>query len=118
MSTSARDTLLWCIDSQSTASKSYLFGSMHLRQKEAVLRCSSLASYIESCINFAAEIDLSDSNISNFPVRKILENKFSLKTYLRTNTYKKYRNIIKKAFHVDILAFDHLPPIMITQFIY
>ncbi len=111
-----RNSLLWKIEKEGVESPSFLFGTMHVKNKAIIDRCRMLIPYIESCPLFALEMDLDADSLSNFSIDQILRN-FSLKNTLRHNQYTKLRAILKKAFNFDIRYFDHFPPLMTIQLI-
>ena len=83
-----KHTLLWEIRGKELKKTSYLFGTMHVRDKRAFRGIDFLSKCIVNCDSFAAEFDLKNaSNRKFYEAARLPENK-SLEDFINPRIYK------------------------------
>ena len=110
-----RDALLWEIRSPQGNEVHYLFGSMHVVPESLKSKIEQLNPYLESCEIFAAETDLDEQKEQEKTTLQLESG--SLRGRMGIKKFEKFRNIILKAYGVDVLQFNHLQPLVVTSFI-
>ncbi len=117
MSKKKKKSLLWKIWKEDKTQASYLFGTMHVKNKDALNNNHLIYEKIEECAAFATEVslDILSQNISpdffNLPKGQSLQNLLSEKQY------SKLKKTLKKAFNIDIAMFGSSKPIVISNLI-
>ena len=114
---SAKENLLWKIFDKNTNSISYLYGTIHLRDKRVYFLIDKVKKLIDSCDIFIAEYDLEDSNqpeileALQFPDNKHLRN------FLPTKKYEKIKKRLAKTFNIDIDRLGFFKPMAVENMI-
>lgn len=110
-----KKTLLWRIDHPRLPGSSYLFGTMHVRDRAAFAFLQHARRYLSECQALATELSL-DTNISLQVSHKLLlPPGKTLADYLSPHRYDKIRTILLKAFGINADNFQHFVPIMLIN---
>lgn len=115
-----KQSLLWELVNE-TGSKSYLFGTMHVRDYRAFIYQDVITEYIDRCKIFATEFDLRErhelkgNGFSQLPEGQDLEQ------LIGANKYNRLRKILRKSFSVDLNLLRYTLPLftinMLTEHI-
>jgi len=97
-------SLLWEL-SNGTAGKSYLLGTMHVRDYRAFIYQDIITHYIDKCKIFATEYDLRERHQLKGNDFANLPEGIDLKLLIGKHKYNRLRKILIKSFSVDL---DHL----------
>lgn len=114
---SSKQNLLWRLSHPAAFSDSFLFGTMHVRDRRAFGDLDLVHEAIEHCAAFAAETDLNQFGaFADFRAFQLPDGK-TLDQLLPAKKYEKLRKIIRKAMQVDIEQLKHFQPIIIANLI-
>ena len=114
---SLRNSLLWKLSLPASEGVSYLFGTMHIRDKRAFAGLGKVYSCIDACPVFALELDLGEEpgwggyDFLRFPGQS------SLHDFLNPRAYSRLRKSLLKAFRIDIALFSGYSPFAIVDII-
>jgi len=110
-----KDTLLWKVTHRETGVKSYIFGTIHLRDKRVYFRLDEVKALIEKSDVFIAEYPLDDAgNMDIMSALQLPEGKH-LKSYISTKKYERLNNAIYKSFNIDLERLGFFKPMVIEN---
>ena len=111
-----KNSLIWKIAPPHLAPPSYLYGTMHVRDQKAFAYVDRIKQLIQSCEAFATEIDLTQQEVTNIPPNSFLiPDNQSLTALLTEKKYAKLKQIILKAFQLDLDHYQFTLPILTTN---
>ncbi|MCH2022598.1 MAG: TraB/GumN family protein [Saprospiraceae bacterium] len=108
-----KHTLLWEISGKELKETSYLFGTMHVRDKKAFRGIEFLQDCILNCDAFAAEFDLQDASHRKFHLAARIPKKKSLEDFLNPRIYKKLDKLVKRETNCPLDDFKYSSPIIL-----
>ena len=111
------NSLLWEITGDSLKGPSYLFGTMHVKDKRAYLFHDSLMLKLKSCQTFAGEIVLDKSAAKEVSSDILLPNGKELKNLLTEKEYKKVKKFCNKHLGVMSLLVNRVKPVFTSALI-
>ncbi len=111
-----RHALLWEISAGKALGKSYLFGTMHVKDPQAFSRREIVCAKIAACDWFCTEIAL-DAELTTELVSLQLPPGQTLDRLLPPKRYQKLRKILRKSVQVDLDALRFFKPVVVTQMI-
>lgn len=115
MKKNKKQSLLWELTPKGSSAKSYVFGTMHVRDYRAFIYQDIITEYIDACKVFAAEFDLRErAQLTSEDISK-LPNNYRLQTLLGDHRYNRLRKIILKSFRVELDNFATILPIFIVN---
>ncbi|MCC6723858.1 MAG: TraB/GumN family protein, partial [Saprospiraceae bacterium] len=109
------NSLLWKIEGPGLQGPSYLFGTMHVRDRRAFKLLEAVHEKIGECEAFAAEFHLdeqfgaADANAMQMPHGQPLSSLFA------PNKYKRYRNVLLKSTGLDMANFETALPFVVLN---
>jgi uncharacterized protein YbaP (TraB family) len=103
-------SLLWEITPPS-GKRSWLFGTMHIRDERAFQSRKKLYELILSSDAFIGEMDMA------MPGSIIEQLKYDARTFIKEKAYQKLRKQLIKSFQVDLDCYRHLHPLMVMSLI-
>ncbi len=110
-----KNTLLWKVTNRESGVESYVFGTIHLRDKRVYFRLEEVEGYIDKSDVFIAEYPLDDAGSGNImEVLQLPEGKH-LKNYIPTKKYKKLSKAIYKSFGIDLDRLGFFRPMVIEN---
>jgi uncharacterized protein len=109
----ATHSLLWQINGRSKAAPSYLYGTMHTKNKEMFQFCTAVPDAVKSCPGFATELDLDSASMMRASKELLMPEGQSLKKLLPPATYEKANAILKKEMGTGMVLFDRLMPVYV-----
>lgn len=113
-----KNTLLWKISGQDPAqAPSYVFGTMHVRDKRAFKNWDKLTQCIDSCEQFAAEYDLAETEGLGSEFLQVPEGWKGLSKHLSPSVYAKLKKQMDKNNWANIADCEHSHPILLLGLI-
>ena len=109
--------LLWKISKPGFEPESFLYGTIHLRDRRVYFMVDKLKEIIETSEIFIAEYNLDDDNEIQIMDAVQFENGKSLHDFIPQKKFGKSRKAIKRAFNIDIENLKFLKPIAIENMI-
>lgn len=110
-----KQSLLWELRSNQSKTKSYLFGTMHVKDYRAFIYQDIITEYIDTCKIFATEFDLREREQLQEPSIGKLPKGSSLESLLGKNKFIRLRKIVKKSFSIDLRDFNETLPFFIIN---
>jgi len=112
-----KQTFLWQISHAESDAISYLFGTMHVRDKRAFGGMSVIEEKIEACDAFAAEFNFDDADVMQMDNQMQLPENQNLAHLFKPKKYKAIATFLEKQTGMDITFFDQQKPFFIYQLI-
>lgn len=109
-------TLLWQISGNGLAKPSYLYGTIHIKDKRVFEFNDSLLPDLKKVDAFAMEIALNDSNLQKIGKAAVLDNGKTLKDFFSAKDYQKLTIYLKDKGY-DIAMFEHYKPFALISVI-
>ena len=109
--------LLWQIDLELLPGPSYVFGTMHVKDKRAFQSDHKVYEKIEACTGFATEFNLEEIPTNQDSHAFILPDGLTVTKLIGEKKYAKLRRILIHAFQIDILQFNQFQPLLICNLI-
>ncbi len=110
-----KNTLLWKVIHRETGFESYVFGTIHLRDKRVYFRLEEVKDYIDKSDIFIAEYPLDDAGSGDImEVLQLPEGKH-LRSYIPTKKYEKLNKAIYKSFGIDLERLGFFRPMVIEN---
>ena len=111
------NSLLWEITGDSLKAPSYLFGTMHVKDKRAFQFHDSLMLKLKSCETFAGEIVLDKAAAKEVSSDILLPQGKELKNLLTPKEYKKVKKFCNKNIGVMSLLINKIKPVFTSALI-
>ena len=105
------NSLLWEITGNDLKAPSYLFGTMHVKDKRAFLFHDSLMIKLKSCQTFAGELVLDRAAAKEVSADILLPQGKELKTLLTEREYKRVKKFCSKRLGVMSILVNKIKPI-------
>lgn len=103
-------SLLWEISGNKTQKPSYLFGTIHIKDKRVFDFNDSLPAVMNKVDQLALEVDMStESILESFSLLMLDEGK-TLNDILSKEAYKRLKNLVEKELEVDMSMYDKMHP--------
>jgi uncharacterized protein len=113
-----KNTLLWKISGQDPAqAPSYVFGTMHVRDKRAFKNWDKLTQCIDNCAQFAAEYDLAETEGLGSEFLQVPKGWKGLSQHLSPSVYAKLKKQMDKNNWANIEDCEHSHPILLLGLI-
>jgi len=107
-----KQTFLWKIRHAESDTLSYLFGTMHVRDKRAFGALPVAEEKIEECAAFATEFNFEDADATQMNGQMQLSDNHTLKDLFKPKKYKKIATFLEKQTGMDIETFAEQMAIM------
>lgn len=111
------NSLLWEITGENLQAPSYLFGTMHVKDKRAFLFHDSLMIKLKSCKTFAGEIVLDKAAAKEVSSDLLLPPGQELKTLLSEREYRKVKKFCRKHLGAMALFVNKIKPVFTSAMI-
>ncbi len=108
-------SLLWRIDRDDLPGTSYLFGTMHVRDRKAFGLVTKAESVIQYCEAVATEYDLEASNNPDVSSLLPFSKNETVRNVLPEKTRGKLRKILAKMAGMDLRYFEDIHPFMLIN---
>ena len=110
-----KQTLLWQIEGPELPGISYVFGTMHVRDKNAFAYRELIYEKIDACHAFATEFNLEEMDVNISSDALDLPEGETLDHLLTEKQYSKVRKVMQKLTGMDLIHFNTSQPILITN---
>jgi uncharacterized protein YbaP (TraB family) len=110
-------SLLWKISREDPETASYIYGTIHIKDRRVFEFDDSVLTAFEKCNAFAIEVDLNTENLGILSQKMILPDDQSLKDLFSKEDYQLVKNVVEDITGVDILLFNKLKPIAILSLV-
>jgi uncharacterized protein YbaP (TraB family) len=110
-------SLLWKISRENTATTSYLYGTIHIKDKRVLEFSDSVLTAFEKCDAFAIEVDLNPENLVLLSQRMILPEDQTLMDLFAEEEYQLIKTVVQNIVGVDISLFNKLKPIALLSLV-
>ncbi len=110
-------TLLWQIEGAGLPGPSFLFGTMHVRDRRAFRLLEPVLDRLEQVEALATEFNLQEMDAQVDPQRLLLPGGMTLPQLIGDKKYEKLRRIIRKSIGIDIHPLRHHKPILIVNLV-
>ncbi|UCH15539.1 MAG: TraB/GumN family protein [Bacteroidales bacterium] len=110
-------SLLWKISGGDLDSTSYLFGTIHIKDKRVYCLNDSVLTAFEKCDAFAMEVDLNPENLAHLSSKMLLPDDQTLQDLFTEEEYQLITTVIEDITGMDILLFNRLKPIAILSLV-
>lgn len=117
MKKNKKQSLLWQVEGATLAGTSYLFGTMHIKNKMAFKKREVVYEKILSCEAFATEFNLDEISQHRNPTVFLMPSGQTLDDFIPPKKIAKLRRILKKVAGIDLAYLKHLQPLVITNLI-
>jgi uncharacterized protein len=107
--------LLWKIKNKENDTYSYIYGTIHLRDKKVYFLIDDIKKYIENSDFFIAEYNLDDNKQDEIVAAMQMPEGKHLRNYFPDKKFIKAQNIIQKSFGLDIDKLGFLKPIALEN---
>ena len=114
---SQAQSLLWKISGNHLDADSYLYGTIHVKDKRAFEFMDSVLPAFEKCDITALEVDLSQENILELSQRMIIPDNGTLHDLFTPEEYDIIKTVVEETTGMDVSFFDRLKPIAILSLI-
>ncbi len=116
IASSSSNGLIWEV-SKKDRHKGYIFGTIHLSKSAIQWPSDIIEKLIEECEVYAAEMDLSEKSAVIDGNYQLIPRGNSIMDYVSWKKYAKARDIIFKAYGINIDEFKYLQPILTIHLI-
>lgn len=109
--------MLWAVGPKSTAPRSYLFGTMHVRDQRAYAFYEQACHHIDRCTALALELDL--GSMDQETQARLMQQTpgQSLSALLPEKKLEKVRKFFLRSLNIDIHPLRHLSPLLVSNLI-
>jgi len=114
---SSKTSLLWKLTRPESDLTSFLFGTMHIRDRRAFSGLDVVYACIDECEAFALEIDLNEQAGFTDPGLMELPGFSTLRDHLTPHALARLRKILLKAYGIDIALLSRYSPLALTDII-
>ncbi len=111
-----KQSLLWKI-SKKGKPDSYIFGTMHVKDKQVFSRIGQIEMLINEVDAFAAEYHLDKVQFVQQPSDLLIANGQSLSELLGEKKFLKMQKLFEKSFGIDLAQFEYYLPLLIINII-
>jgi uncharacterized protein len=109
------NSLLWKIEGEALPHPSYLFGTMHVRDKRAFHQLEAVYKCIGQCEGYAAEFHLESGIGSMEAMAMQMPAGQKLSESLPKKKFKRYRQVLLKSTGVDLANFEKVLPFVVLN---
>ena len=108
-------TLLWSV--KGLHGKSYLFGSIHIRDRRAFNLVDQLIPFIAACTSYGAELELDKQADYQLETTEEHLNTWSYQSALTHSKYNRLQKMLLKHYKLDLRQMDAMHPLILMQYI-
>jgi len=110
-------SLLWKITGDDLGAASYLYGTIHVKDKRVFEFNDSVMAAFEKCEALALEADLNTENIILLSQRMILPGDQTLKNLFKDEEYQLVKTAVEDIIGLDISLFDRFKPVILLSLV-
>ena len=110
-------SLLWKINGGDLYAASYLYGTIHIKDKRVYGFSDSVLTAFEKCDAFAMEVDLNPENLARLSQKMILPDEMTLQDLFTEKEYQLIKTVVEDIIGIDISLLNKLKPIAILSLV-
>ncbi len=110
-------SLLWKISGGEPDSVSYLYGTIHIKDKRVYGLSDTVMAAFEKCNAFAMEVDLNPENLAYLSRKMLLPDDSTLRDLFTEEEYQLITTVVEDITGMDMLLFNRLKPIAILSLV-
>lgn len=110
-------SLLWALHHRERNITSYLFGTMHVKDKRAFAFFEQACQFMDTCEALALEYDLGSVGDDTHELLLQHTSGPSLESLLPERKLEKMRRFLQRSIGIDIHPLRHLPPMLVSNLI-
>jgi uncharacterized protein YbaP (TraB family) len=110
-------SLLWKITGDDLGAASYLYGTIHIKDKRVFEFNDSVMAAFEKCKALALEADLSTENIILLSQKMTLPGDQTLKDIFKDEEYQLLKTVVEDISGLDISLFDRFKPVILLSIV-
>ncbi|MBN2275734.1 MAG: TraB/GumN family protein [Bacteroidales bacterium] len=103
-------SLLWKIEADDHTSPSYIYGTIHIKDKRVFQFDEEVNEALKACSLFAMEVDLNPEKMTGFAQQLMLPEGQTLQNIFEPDDYELIKTIIESETGMDMSWFDHMKP--------
>jgi len=103
-------SLLWKIEDGRVHPPSYIYGTIHIKDKRVFRFDRKVYDALDSCLTFAMEVDLNQDNMAGVAKHLMLPEGKTLQDLFKPADYSLVKSIIEKETGLDMSLFDRMKP--------
>lgn len=117
MGKNKKNTLLWQIDGIDLPGTSYLFGTMHVKDRRAFQYTDIVYQKIDACTTFATEFNLEELAMNFDPTSMFLPDSQTLDQLLPPKVYRKLEKIFRKSVGIELQQYNRRLPMLVSSIV-
>jgi len=116
-SAKAQNALLWKICDDKSQNISYIYGTIHLKDKRVFTYTDTVLSYLDSCDKLVLELDLNPMNLFQYSDLMMLPADTTLHDLFKPDDLVVIKEVVKNITGMDFTTFEKLKPVVLLSFI-
>ena len=116
-SAKAQDALLWKIYDNNSQDISYIYGTIHLKDKRVFTYTDTILSYLDSCDKLALELDLNPMNLFQYSNLMMLPDDITLNDIFEPDDLIVIKEVVKSITGMDFNTFKNLKPVVLLSLV-
>ncbi|MBN2214965.1 MAG: TraB/GumN family protein [Bacteroidales bacterium] len=113
----AQDALLWKISGKEIRDTSYIYGTIHLRDKRVFAFADTVLCYMDLCDMLVLELDLNPLNLLQYTHLMMLPADSTLYDVFQPDDLAVIRETVKKTTGLDFAALEKLKPVILFSLV-
>lgn len=116
-SVKAQNALLWKIFDDKSQNISYIYGTIHLKDKRVFTYTDTILSYLDSCDKLILELDLNPMNLFQYSDLMMLPADTTLHDLFKPDDLVVIKEVVKNITGMDFTTFEKLKPVVLLSFL-
>ena len=116
-SVKAQNALLWKICDDKSQNISYIYGTIHLKDKRVFTYTDTILSYLDSCDKLILELDLNPMNLFQYSDLMMLPADTTLHDLFKPDDLVVIKEVVKNITGMDFTTFEKLKPVVLLSFL-
>ncbi len=117
LSAHSQDALFWKIDGAHSRGSSYIYGTIHLKDKRIFAYADTVLSYLDSCNKLVLELDLNPMNLLQYSGLMMLPADTTLKDIFKPDDLAVIREIVENITGMDFTTFEKMKPVVLLSLV-
>ena len=116
-SVKAQNALLWKIFDDKSQNISYIYGTIHLKDKRVFTYTDTILSYLDSCDKLILELDLNPMNLFQYSDLMMLPADTTLHDLFKPDDLVVIKEVVKNITGMDFTTFEKLKQVVLLSFL-
>ncbi len=112
-----QEALLWQISGDKSQGISYLYGTIHLKDKRVFVYADTVLSHLDSCDKLVLEIDLNPFNLLQYSDLMMLPDDTSLHDIFKPEDLNVIRGVVENITGMDFTTLEKLKPVVLLSLV-